>query len=252
MQIRDKRKAGWFWIANEVLDALELNPYQFTVYAALARFAGNENQQSWASIKTLAKRTGMSEAKCRQSLRELEARGLLSTEQRYQESGGQTSNLYTLLPTNRATLGTPHHAVLPAPPHDVAKPDSLNQTPSNSTSDDKSSEVLVKKHQPAGRNLIKKQLEDYFVKVSGIPLPALKTARDRKAAGERWWKPLLYIASLVNDDIPQAQKLIDSALRQLDDNNYTVSAPASIQNTAASLHGQQVRRSGPGRILKVA
>lgn len=106
------------------------------------------------------------------------------------------------------------------------------------------------KREPTGRNLVKKRLEGYFALVSGIPPPTPKSQRDRRAASERWWKPLLRVAALVEDDVGRAKALIDEALRQMDEDGLTVSAPASVVKVAISIHARRTRQGG--RVLKVA
>ena len=67
------------------------------VLLALASFANNDSHDCWPSHATLAKIVGCHPNTIRRSLEILENAGLLRIEQRYDDDGGQTSNIYTLL-----------------------------------------------------------------------------------------------------------------------------------------------------------
>ncbi len=72
------------------------------VLLALANFANNVNQ-SWASQSTLAKMTGLTTKTIRKALKDLEADGFISREERRREDGSRATDLITL---NIAQLGT--------------------------------------------------------------------------------------------------------------------------------------------------
>jgi Helix-turn-helix domain len=79
-------------------------------------------------------------------------------------------------------------------------------------------------------------LEESFVRMTGLDLPPRKTVAQNKAGGKRWWNPLAEIWTLCDGDLCAAEVLMRRAVQQLKDQELTLSAPASILNTARSLH----------------
>jgi len=71
----------------------------------------------------------------------------------------------------------------------------------------------------------------------------MNTARQKKAAGERWWQPLRRIAELADQDLVRGTGLIDAALQRLE--GLTVSAPQSILKTVEFLVGEEARDRAP-------
>lgn len=65
------------------------------VYIYLADRANKENT-CWPSIPTISKDLKLSESTTRRALGDLRKAGLVQTEQRYRENGGNSSLLYTL------------------------------------------------------------------------------------------------------------------------------------------------------------
>lgn len=57
--MRDKREKGWFWVENELIDNENLEPMERLLYMVLARHADNETSESFPSIETLCKKTGV-------------------------------------------------------------------------------------------------------------------------------------------------------------------------------------------------
>lgn len=79
------------FLESELMD----NYYQKLVYIYLKKFA-DSNNQCFPSIKKLSKLTKIGATKIKQTLVELEEKGLISKENRSRSDGGKTSNLYTL------------------------------------------------------------------------------------------------------------------------------------------------------------
>lgn len=79
------------FLESDLLD----NHYQKLVYVYLKKFANSKNQ-CFPSIKTLSKLTKISVNKVKQTLAELEQKGVISKENRTRPDGGKSSNLYTL------------------------------------------------------------------------------------------------------------------------------------------------------------
>jgi hypothetical protein len=96
--LRDRRRAGWFWIHNLVIDhfGAQLGPNGLAVYAALARHADAEGK-SWPGIQKLAAETGTSQRTVQRSLRQLEELHLLQVATRTEDNGRTSSNEYALL-----------------------------------------------------------------------------------------------------------------------------------------------------------
>jgi len=57
--MRDKREKGWFWVENELVDNEELKPMERLLYMVLARHSNNETGESFPSLETLCKKTGV-------------------------------------------------------------------------------------------------------------------------------------------------------------------------------------------------
>ena len=91
----------------------------------------------------------------------------------------------------------------------------------------------------SGKNAVRKALEVYFVRKTKLPAPLRKTAKQRRAAAERWWQPLRRIAELTRWDIPRGKKFIDAALIRLE--GLTISAPQSIVKTVEAIVAEWAR-----------
>lgn len=74
---------------------MDLPHRAITVYIYLADRAGSKNI-CWPSIPTIAKDLKLSESTTRRALEDLRKAGLVQTEQRYRENGGNSSLLYML------------------------------------------------------------------------------------------------------------------------------------------------------------
>lgn len=74
---------------------MDLPHRAISVYIYLADRAGNKTT-CWPSIPTIAKDLKLSESTTRRALSDLRKAGLIQTEQRYRENGGNSSLLYKL------------------------------------------------------------------------------------------------------------------------------------------------------------
>ena len=79
-----------------VLYRMELPHRAISVYMYLSDRANKENT-CWPSIPTIAKALKLSESTTRRALSDLRKAGLVHTEQRYRENGGNSSLLYHLV-----------------------------------------------------------------------------------------------------------------------------------------------------------
>ena len=74
---------------------MDLPHRAISVYIYLAARAGKK-PTCWPSIPTIAKDLKLAESTTRRALRDLRKAGLIQTEQRYRENGGNSSLLYKL------------------------------------------------------------------------------------------------------------------------------------------------------------
>lgn len=74
---------------------MDLPHRAISVYTYLVDRAGKKTT-CWPSIPTIAKELKMSESTIRRALDDLRKAGLIQTEQRYRENGGNSSLLYKL------------------------------------------------------------------------------------------------------------------------------------------------------------
>jgi predicted transcriptional regulator len=74
---------------------MDLPHRAISVYAYLADRAGKKTT-CWPSIPTIAKELRLSESTTRRALNDLRKAGLIQTEQRHRENGGNSSLLYEL------------------------------------------------------------------------------------------------------------------------------------------------------------
>ena len=74
---------------------MDLPHRALSVYIYLADRANKKNE-CWPAIPTIAKDLKLSESTTRRALNDLRKAGLIRTEQRYRENGGNSSLLYIL------------------------------------------------------------------------------------------------------------------------------------------------------------
>ena len=70
---------NFFSLPNEIFQ-LELNAGELSVYCFLRRCENHRTHQCWPSIKTIGKAVNMSENTVRKYIRQLEERGIITTE----------------------------------------------------------------------------------------------------------------------------------------------------------------------------
>lgn len=88
---------------------------------------------------------------------------------------------------------------------------------------------------PTARQKAIATLEMAFSETTGHPLPKRETARQRSAAGARWWGPLGELYELVDKDIDRALALMRNAIDHMSRKNLTIAAPQSIVSVAAAI-----------------
>ena len=96
-----KYKGNFFSLPNEIF-LLGLSPGELAVYCYLRRCENQKTHQCWPSIRTIGEAVGMSENTVRKYIRQLEERGLITTEPTEvitKSSGRRNGNLlFTLRP----------------------------------------------------------------------------------------------------------------------------------------------------------
>jgi hypothetical protein len=94
-RVRDRRRASWFSVDNEVLDDFgpRIGAHGFAVYCALARHARAGDDRTQVSVRRLCKQLKMGTTKLLQTLDELREVGLIAIER----GDYETINTYTLL-----------------------------------------------------------------------------------------------------------------------------------------------------------
>jgi hypothetical protein len=94
-RVRDRRRASWFSVDNEVLDDFGplIGLHGFAVYCALSRHAYAGDEEANVSLTELCRHLKMGRAKLLQTLNELRDVGLIAIER----GDRKTTNTYTLL-----------------------------------------------------------------------------------------------------------------------------------------------------------
>ena len=112
-KLRDARKRCFYIVDNDLIDRYGpvIGAYGVAVYNLIARYADNNGENAFPSYPTIAKKLGMSRTKVVQTIELLVSLGLIKKEQRVDEAGDLTSNLYTIVHPG----STPH--ALPSTPH---------------------------------------------------------------------------------------------------------------------------------------
>ena len=94
-------RGNFFSLPNEIFQ-LGLNAGELSVYSFLRRCENHRTHQCWPSIRTIGEAVGMSENTVRKYIRQLEERGLITTEPTEvitKSSGRRNGNLlFTLRP----------------------------------------------------------------------------------------------------------------------------------------------------------
>src|SRR5215216_1026992 len=100
-RVRDRRRASWFSVDNEVLDDFGplIGLHGFAVYCALSRHAYAGDEEANVSLTELCRHLKMGRAKLLQTLGELRDVGLIAIER----GDRKTTNTYTLLEVSKGS-----------------------------------------------------------------------------------------------------------------------------------------------------
>ena len=92
--MRDKREKGWFWVENFLIDNEFLKPMERLLYMVLARHSDNDTAESFPSIETLCKKTGLKDKRTVVvHLKNLENFGLIIIEKKIGKSNIFNENI---------------------------------------------------------------------------------------------------------------------------------------------------------------
>jgi DNA-binding MarR family transcriptional regulator len=97
---------NFFGIPNEIIDThgRMLGAIGVGVYAALARYADRTTGECWPAIGKLERVLDLARSTVKVYLHKLEAAGLITIEERWDDAGDPTTNRYTLLDPSPAAI----------------------------------------------------------------------------------------------------------------------------------------------------
>jgi DNA-binding MarR family transcriptional regulator len=93
------KRAHFFSIDNDIIDvhAKTIGAIGIAIYAVLARYANRKTGECWPAIARIQRTLNLGRSTVKRYLHRLEAAGLITVEERWDEEGDRTSNRYTLL-----------------------------------------------------------------------------------------------------------------------------------------------------------
>lgn len=92
--ITDQRK--FTMVYNDFLESDVLDYYEKLIFITLKRFANQETMQSFPSLQTIHKMTGISISKIQRSLKHMNEIGVIDIEHKVGENKSKQNNIYTL------------------------------------------------------------------------------------------------------------------------------------------------------------
>ena len=100
--IRDGRRFNFTIIENDIIDDIErFDKNDLLCYMVLCRFANNETGECYPSYKTIAEKMRVGVSTAIKAVKSLIDKGVVEVQQRKNENGGDTSNLYTIVNINK-------------------------------------------------------------------------------------------------------------------------------------------------------
>ena len=107
----------------------------------------------------------------------------------------------------------------------------------NTYGDEKTSprETEKPKRKTSVKNQTRKDLEQHFSDLTGLPVPKTNTQKQRASAGTLWWGPIREMAELCEWNRERSMQLMDLTVAHLKKGGMTVSSPKSIVNTAKAV-----------------
>lgn len=76
--MRDKREKNWFWLENDIVDRIDLEPLERLLYMVLARHSNEDTSESFPGEETLCLKSGIKDKRTiRKYIQNLENKGLV-------------------------------------------------------------------------------------------------------------------------------------------------------------------------------
>jgi len=208
----------------------------------LLAIADNSNDENiaWPSIKTISKKSRMSERNVQYSIQKLVDMGELKVNDQASRYG---TNEYAILlgvktlhrGGERAFTGGVQ-TVAPGGVQTVAPEPSL-LTVNEPTSSDAKKPRHTRVVNPAD-----KELTEYFSELTHLKVPEPKTKKEWADSQEAWFKPISRIVILANGS---GRDLVRHAVEKMKSDHLTIANPRSIEKVATALYGENYRRYGP-------
>ncbi len=167
--IRDGRRFNFTIIENDIIDDIErFDKNDLLCYMVLCRFANNETGECYPSYKTIAEKMRVGVSTAIKAVKSLIDKGVVEVQQRKNENGGDTSNLYTIVNINKDNENKKASTVPPvkADKKNNKTNNSIPQNGQKDTDKNKKNKVLNNKH----NNTVKNTFTEYSDKELEIKL----------------------------------------------------------------------------------
>lgn len=167
--IRDGRRFNFTIIENDIIDDIErFDKNDLLCYMVLCRFANNETGECYPSYKTIAEKMRVGVSTAIKAVKSLIDKGVVEVQQRKNENGGDTSNLYTIVNINKDNENKKASTVPPvkANKENIKTNNSIPQNNKKyaSKKEENKNKVLKNKHNDTVKNTFTeyeaKELED--------------------------------------------------------------------------------------------
>ena len=161
--IRDGRRFNFTIIENDIIDDIErFDKNDLLCYMVLCRFANNETGECYPSYKTIAEKMRVGVSTAIKAVKSLIDKGVVEVQQRKNENGGDTSNLYTIVNINKDNENKKASTVPPvkADKENIKTNNSIPQNDKKYASKKEENKVLNNKH----NNTVKNTFTEYEAK----------------------------------------------------------------------------------------
>ena len=97
IRVLDGRNFNFTLIEHELIDDIEkFDKNDLLCYMVLCRYANNSTGECYPSYKTIAEKMRVGVSTAIKAIKSLESKGVIEISSRKNETGGDTSNLYTI------------------------------------------------------------------------------------------------------------------------------------------------------------
>ena len=167
--IRDGRRFNFTIIENDIIDDIErFDKNDLLCYMVLCRFANNETGECYPSYKTIAEKMRVGVSTAIKAVKSLIDKGVVEVQQRKNENGGDTSNLYTIVNINKDNENKKASTVPPVKAEKHRNNFDNNSIPQNNkkyASKKEENKVLKNKHNDTVNNTFTQYEEDELEKI---------------------------------------------------------------------------------------